>query len=377
MLAAGDQQGARAVISDLADGPRSTVDALRAAALFASEDNRPQEAAALVARLPPSARTAQMRSLQSDAQLAADIQSATLLGGGAARARLLMLAASPDPDGTRGALIARAFIGLGDPAGAGDAIATALAATRSPASGQRIQYAGALLEAGQEQEARAMLHGIDATGGLTAVQGAAISRLRAGMAVRSSDQLARDGQYADAYDRLAPALARDPQSPDLNMALARLYQASGEPRHAFDINTALLRREPNNIDARRAAVGAAIELGDYEQAGKLVEEARRLTPDNPRTWLMSAELNKARGKNRQALQDLRAAQALRQQETRHRAKRQPNPLGCRWVRDRAAELATERAAGAGESRNAVLSDRLTRSQLCARLCRSQPVPSPR
>ena len=301
-------------MAELTDSSRPSADVLRAGAIFAAEQGRPQDAAALVARLPPSARTAQMRSLEADAKLQTEIQAATALGTAMARPRLLALAAQPDPDGVRGAAIARALARLHDPYGAREAIATALAATRNPSPGQRIQYAGALMEAGFESEARAMLQSAEATPGVSAEQKTALDQLRSGLAVRSADTLNQEGRTADAYDQLAPALARDPTNPDLNMALARLYQSAQEPKEAFAINEALLRRDPTNLDVRRALVGIAIQLGNYGRAEELVRDAKTIAPNDPRTWIMSAELNRARGNDGRALQDLRAAQTLRRQQ---------------------------------------------------------------
>ncbi|MBV8521034.1 MAG: BCSC C-terminal domain-containing protein [Acetobacteraceae bacterium] len=313
LSASGDKASARQAMADMTDNPHASVDTLRAGAIFAAEDGRPQDAAALAQRLPPSARSTQMRTLEAQSQLQGEIDAATALTPAMARPRLLALAAQPDPEGTRGAAIARALARMHDPYGAREAIATAQAATPKPTPAQRIQYAGALLEAGQEAEAKQLLRSVQ-TAGLTAEQRDSLARLQSGLAVRSSDALNREGHVAEAYDELAPALARDPENPDLNMALGRLYQSAQQPEQAVKINEALLRRDPTNLDARRALVGAAIQAGDYSHAEELVRDAKSMAPNDPRTWMMSADLNRARGNDGRALQDLRTARALRQQQ---------------------------------------------------------------
>jgi cellulose synthase operon protein C len=317
MSATGKKLEARQVMAEVTGAAHPSADALRAGALFASEDGRPNDATALIDRLPASARTADMRALLAQAQLQTEIRNAMSLRAvspAAAREKLMTLAAQPDPDGTRGVAIARAFLQMGNPAGAREALATAQAATRTPTAAQRIAYAGILLQAGDERGAQILIHALDASTGLTPQQTADLNRLRAGSAIRQADALNSDGRQADAYDVLAPALSRDPSDPGLNMALGRLYARDDRPGKALAINQALLERDPANLDARRAALDAAIQARDWTRADALVNEGMRLAPDDPRIWMMSATLNRARGNTRRALQDLRQAQALRQQE---------------------------------------------------------------
>jgi cellulose synthase operon protein C len=317
LMATGKRQEARQVMAEVTDVASPSVDALRAGALFAAEDGRPTDAAVLVERLPPAARTADMRALLAQAKLQGEIRSAMGLAAvspAAAREKLMMLAAQPDPDGARGVAIAQAFLQMGNPAGAREALATAQAATRTPTPAQRIAYAGVLLQAGDERGAQILIHSLNGASGLTAQQTTDLNRLRAGAAIRTADTLNTEGRQADAYDVLAPALARDPSDPDLNMALGRLYARDDRPGKALAINQALLERDPGNLDARRSALDAAIQARDWTRAEALVSEGKRLAPDDPRIWMMSATLNRARGNSRRALEDLKQAQALRRQE---------------------------------------------------------------
>ena len=315
LSASGQKAEARGVMAGLAD--RSSTDALRAAALFAAEDGRPADAAAIVRRLPAAARGPDLQGLLAQAQVQADIRSAMALAATspmAARQKLLTLAAAPDPDGGRGVASARAFMELRDPAGAREALATAIAATSSPTPAQRLAYAGALLAAGDAAGARAMAAAVEGSGGLTPEQQASLERLRAGIAVRSSDTLNNDKRPADAYDQLAPALAQNPDDPSLNLALARLYQGAQDPRQALAINLAVLSRDPGDMAARRAAVGAAIQAREFGRAETLVSEGMQLAPNDPQVWMMAADVARAQGNDRRALQDLRTARELRAQQ---------------------------------------------------------------
>ena len=54
-----------------------------------------------------------------------------------------------------------------------------------------------------------------------------MNRLRAGAAIREADRLNTDHRQADAYDVLAPALARDPVNAEINLAVGRLLCRRG------------------------------------------------------------------------------------------------------------------------------------------------------
>jgi cellulose synthase operon protein C len=317
LLAGGKQAEARLIMAEATEGANPGTDALRAGALFAAEDNRLADAAAMVDRLPPAARTADMRALLTQATLQNDIRNAESLAAVSpadAHEKLLALAAQPDPDGARGVAIARAFLQMHNPDGARAALATAQAATHTPTPAQRIAYAGVLLQAGDERGAQNLIHTLDGAVGLTPEQTSALNRLRAGAAIREADRLNSDHRQADAYDVLAPVLARDPVNADVNLAVGRLYGAADDPRKELAISQAVLARDPDNLDARKAALGAAIRLRDWAYASALVQEGIASAPDDPKVWMMSAMLDRARGKLQQAYDDLKRARALRQQE---------------------------------------------------------------
>ncbi|HYZ47678.1 MAG TPA: tetratricopeptide repeat protein, partial [Sphingomonas sp.] len=316
LTAAGRAAEARAVMAGVTSGSAG-VDALRAAALFATEDNQPELAASLVARLPAAARTPDMQALLGQAHLQNDIRAAlstAAVNPSAGRGQLLALAAHPDPDGSHGVAIAKAFLQVQNPPAAREALATALAATPSPTAAQRIAYSGILLQAGDERGAQMMIASVADRHGLTPQQVDALNKIRAGAAVRQADALNTQGRQADAYDVLAPALARDPENPVLVMALARLYMGAENPHKAVALNKALLARDPSNLDVRRAALDAAIQMHDWAQARQLVQDAMVIAPDDPRTWLMAGRLHHALGEGRTALADLKRARDLRQQQ---------------------------------------------------------------
>ncbi len=307
---------AQSVMAEVTDVTRPSAAALQAGIVFANETGNSAEAVSLIEQVPPRRRTADMRAALAQAQVQGQINSAEAYAGSnpaAARQQLLAIAAQPDPSGGRGFAVAKAFMALSDPADAQSAIATAASANPSAGSAARLLWAQGLLSAGNTTGASAILASVPAED-LTPDQQTSLAGLRNGIAIRSSDALNTAGRTADAYDQLAPALMRSPNDPALNSALARLYQTADDPRRALAINERILQNDPNNPDARRGAVAAAIQTGDYALASRFVNDNLIQNPNDPQNWILAGDIAQARGLNADALHDLRQARALRQQQ---------------------------------------------------------------
>lgn len=306
---------ARAVAED---GARAgTADGLYAAALFAEEDARPGDAAAFLGRIPAAGRTADMQRLGT--RLAAQREVATAAarlraGGPDSRTALLTLAARPDPTGSTGAAVVRAFGDAGDSFGAAEGARIAIAANRLAGPAHRLALAGALLSAGLDAEAEALLAGVEATGGVTPDQRRAAAQLRAGLAVRTSDRLNAAGNQAQGFEALRPVLSGDPANADANLALARLFQGARQPAEALRVAEAVLQRDPRNAEARAGAIGAAISAGDRQRAESLLREAQALAPRDARTLVLEARVARGFGDETRARALLEQAQAQRQAE---------------------------------------------------------------
>jgi tetratricopeptide (TPR) repeat protein len=310
----GQGSEARAIIeAPVADG--GGAEAIFAAALFAEEQGRFGDAAALLARIPPGRRSPDMARLAARTRVVAEVEQAAAgaAGGGfEGRQRLLVLAARQDPTGATAAAVVRAFGRINDPRGAEEAARVALAVNRAPTASARLAIAGALLEAGQEQSAAALARGLDGDASLPADARRQADALMAGAAVRAADRANEAGDQAAGYDRLRPVLSRNPQDPAANLALARLHAGARQPAQAQAIAESVLARDPRNLDARAAAVDAAIAGRDFRRAEDLIDEARVLAPNEARVSLMQARLARARGDNRGALVAARQAQQQRE-----------------------------------------------------------------
>lgn len=304
----------RALMQELVQRSASA-DNLYAAALFAQEEGRASEAASLIERIPLRLRSADasrlLRATAVQSEIAAAAEPARYGQYDLARQRLMQIVARPDPTGETAAQAVRALNAVGDTRGAVELARMAVATNGKAAPAGRIAMADALLDAGQGAEAAALAASLAADPRLTAQDRQRLGGLQTGIAIRESDRLNEAGDQAAAYDRLAPALGAKPQDPDVNLALARLYQGAQDPARAQEIAEAVLRRDPRNADARLAAASAAIARGQTRRAEELLAEGRTLTPNDPRVAVVEAQLARASGDTRRAQAALQRAEELR------------------------------------------------------------------
>lgn len=314
----GQAAEARGVMEGPVTGQAATREQLYAAALFANEDSRPQDAARFIERIPDRVRTPDatrlLRSVRLSEQVASAAEPARWGRPDVARARLMQLVARPDPSGEMPAQVVRMFNTLGDRTGAAEAARVAASVNRSAPPAGRIALASAMLDAGLETESMAIAQGLASDGRLSADERRQVAQLQTGMAIRAADRLNAAGNQAAAYDRLVPALASDPTNAAANLALARLYQGAQEPRDAQRIAEAVLQRDPRNIDARGAAIEAAAALRDWRRAEALLAEARAMSPNDPRVTMLEARLARAQGDGRRARQALELAARQRRDQ---------------------------------------------------------------
>lgn len=312
----GEPLEGRAVLDQLAASGKP--EALHAAALFATEQGRTRDAAALVERIPERLRSADqtrlLRGVRIQQQVAAAAEPAQYGQPDEARRRLMALAARPDPSGETPRLVVEALAGMGDSRGAAEAARVALAVNRGAPPSGRIALASALLEGGMEAEATQLAAQLAQDPRLTADERRQLAGLHAGVAIRASDRLNEQGNQAAAYDRLVPALRQDPQNADANLALARLYQGAREPREAQRIAEAVLQRDPRNLDARAGAVDAALALGQNARAEALLADGRAMAPNDPRLTMLEARLARAAGNPRRARAALELAAEQRRSQ---------------------------------------------------------------
>jgi Tfp pilus assembly protein PilF len=317
MLARGGRGAEARQLIDSTVANRATADTIHAAAIFANEQGRPADAVRLLERIPNGGRTADQNRMLASARVQAEVRAAASLASMGrrqeARARLLAIAARPDPTGEAGPAAVRALNAMNDPRGAQEAARLYAINARAQSPQTQLAAAGALMEAGLDQEAAVRAQQIDPNR-LSADQRRQANGLSSGLSIRAADQLNRAGDQATAFEVLAPTLRQDPANPAANLALARLYQGARDHEQAGRIAEAVLSRNPRDTDARQAAMDAAIAARDWAKAEALLSEARALMPNDARVPMLEARLARGWGDQRRAQAALQQAAQLRRQQ---------------------------------------------------------------
>jgi cellulose synthase operon protein C len=317
LLARSGQGGDARALIDGSVASRATPDTIHAAAIFASEQSRPAEAVRLLERIPANVRTPDQTRMITSSRVQAQVAAAAALATQGrrqeARQQLLAMASRPDPSGEMGPAVVRALNAMNDPRGAQEAARLYAVNARAQQPSTQLAAAGALMEAGLDQEAAQRATQIDPNR-LTAEQRRVASGLSSGLSIRASDQLAARGDRASAFDVLVPTLQNDPANPAANLALARLYQGARDHEQAGRIADAVLSRNPRDTDARTASLDAAVAARDWAKAEALISEGRALMPNDARIPLMEARLARAWGDQRRAQTALQQAAQLRRQQ---------------------------------------------------------------
>lgn len=319
LLRQGDEAEAEGLMAPVTMGPAPSPDALHAAALFAVERRRFQDAAALMARVPAARRSPAMAAFARDIALRDTIARARILdeGGnrGQAVALLRGLAARNDlSPATRGELAA-ALYDVGDSDGAMWLVRVELAKGITPGA-QVADYAalaGVLARDGHEGEAQALLLRLEPLARSPGDR-RALRDLHNSLAAQRADQLRLQERLAEAYDGLAPALQAEPDDPVLLASLARLYASGKMYPEAAVLYDRLLARQPSNADLRMQAANVAIGAGDYDQAHALLDPLLQGPRPLARAYFLAGQLARAEGDAAAAIAALERAQALRAEE---------------------------------------------------------------
>ena len=178
------------------------------------------------------------------------------------------------------ARLALAWSKLGNRGRALQLMRSAISEAPSEARGARLELAGALLQAGEEEQAAQLLVGLERDANLTAEERRSLDDLRVALAVRQADRLRGQGDVRGALATLEGPLQQAPQDPRLLSAVARTVEGA-DPGRAQRLYREVLRTLPGDLEALR---GAADTTADAEEAHELAVEAARLHPEDPRAW---------------------------------------------------------------------------------------------
>jgi tetratricopeptide (TPR) repeat protein len=307
----GDRTGADRTIEAMIAGPHPSGDALAAAAIWYGEHGDYQRAAELARSVPRTTAVADFATMSNQWSASSEAQRAVALArrGRLAEAHRILDGIIAGARGNIGVVgvAADAYVDIGDAQRAIAAMRSALG--DNPTLDGQMQYAGVLLRVGAIDDLVAVMHIIDTQSAqMRPAEQARAADLHRGLAIKLSDQARLRGDYAGAYDRLAPELAISRDATVL-AALARIYDSAGRHEDALEIYTRILRSDPTNMDARREIIGAAIMVGDYDRAHQMLSQGLSIAPTDPRLHLLAAELARAEGDDDTALAELGRAQA--------------------------------------------------------------------
>ncbi|WP_026019647.1 cellulose synthase subunit BcsC-related outer membrane protein [Komagataeibacter europaeus] len=273
----------------------------------------------LLSGLSPEDYSPAIRSIATEMEIKEDL--ASRLSMVANPVPLIREALSPpDPTGARGVAVADLFRQRGDMLHARMALRIASTRTIDLSPDQRLAYATEYMKISNPVAAARLLAPLgDGSGSgmgnaLPPEQQQTLQQLRMGISVAQSDLLNQRGDQAQAYDQLAPALRADPEATAPKLALARLYNGEGKASKALEIDLAVLRHNPQDLDARQAAVQAAVNSGHKSLATRLAMDGVQESPMDARAWLSMAVADQADGHGHRTIADLRRAYDLRLQQ---------------------------------------------------------------
>lgn len=304
---------ARSVMDGLLAVAGDKPEALYVNALLAREGDDWNGVVASLSRIPEAKRSSEMKSLYA----------AGLVNQQAAQARLLM---QQGRAGEAQLLLARTESALGDLSTQPD-VASELAGAyadigsrqralmlaqkilaASPGIDGRLEYASVLMRAHQDADLSAVLRQMQGQA-MTPAQSQRYQGLRNGYVLRQVDAMRELGNLEGAYEALAPVLAERPDDTAVIGALARLYEAAGDPRQAFALYGQSLQLAPNDPDTLVAAANAAAGMRDMDTAEAYLQRALALAPQSPEVLAGAGRVYRTAGKKRKAESYFQAALA--------------------------------------------------------------------
>jgi Tfp pilus assembly protein PilF len=343
----GDKKKGRALMEEGLSVAPGDADMLYANALYVSLLDEADNALRLLERIPASQRSQAMRRLKQKMTIQAQTQQAQAFARDGRRAdmqaEMARAETGADSDAELVNIVANAWFDLNDPAH-GVTLMQRLAAQPSPPLAARLYYAELLNRAERDEELAAVLDKLATAKGLTARDKDDLRYLRASLAARRADNLRHAGNLTAARAVLASAREQDPENTDMLMALARVHVAAHEPQPARDIYQRILQRTPGDVGARLALAKAMGDAGDraaaqHEMAAVLanlpaddldtrlaitdwyigmddmagartvVDQSKRISPDNPRVLMQAGRIAKTEGRYGEAMDNFKQAEA--------------------------------------------------------------------
>ncbi|WP_339934862.1 cellulose synthase subunit BcsC-related outer membrane protein [Vreelandella glaciei] len=284
----------------------ATPDQRYAAALFASEQERWSETQRLLSGIPANAITADMQSLQQQAQIQqplteaiAQLEQGNRTAAIASLQQLYLRYRDSELTPNQVSQIAGALSQAGAKSEALRWVERDLArGIDEQTPNDYINHVLVMAQAGRPEAARQLFHRLAAYPQWQENQDAlAVER---GLVIIEADQLRQSGRLASAYDRLAEPMRQTPDNEDLLLAMGRVYADGGRQAQAEQIYTYALTRHPQSEQALLGAVQTALSNNRTSQASQLLERyaSEEQTAD---ILLLRAQVARANGQSLGAL----------------------------------------------------------------------------
>ncbi|XBS71931.1 tetratricopeptide repeat protein [Acerihabitans sp. KWT182] len=303
----GEDGQARALISQGTQKPGTSADNLYGAALFAADEKDWTWAQSLLARIPPSAKTAEMGDLDKRVRYRRQLAVAeNYLRQGdslAASNTLRILAQNPPTSPADVGVLAEDMMAAGDAQQAVQLVRASINGGLRGTVGEYGEHIAVLNQAGLFDEADALANNPALISASTPTE---VADIRAGTAIVTADRLREEGNISAAYAKLKAEIDANPNNLDLLLAMGRVYGASGMYQDGQRIYTYVLARDPQNLAAREGEIGLALAQGDVARGQRLL--AAIPPTRTPEYLLLAAQVAEAAGNHKQALALLRTAQ---------------------------------------------------------------------
>lgn len=314
-LKSGNTAEARGVVDGLLLTHPDDPGALQASALLSSQVQDWDAALKTLDKIPARNRGKEVLDLQKHAWTQYQVSQAVKLAraGKPDQAKAILARLEPEvaqQPGLLGALAA-AYSDAGDDMHALSMLRQAVARTPTPDNDLLLQYAVVLLKTDQDAEAAGILRQLQ-TQALDDQQTRNFEDLRKLYTVRQADALRQRSRIADAYDVLAPMLAKYPNDPLVVGALARMYSAAGDGAKALALHQQLLAKDPDNAELLTAAAQTAVQARNTSYAETALAKAASLQPNNPKVLAAVGRVYNSMGKSGKAAEYLKAALAAQE-----------------------------------------------------------------
>jgi tetratricopeptide (TPR) repeat protein len=344
----GDKKQGRALMEEGMSVAPDDADMLHACALYLGLQDDADEALRLLDKIPAKERTPSIIRLKQKMAIQSQLQQAKALARDGrrndAQAALERAGTAAGDDAELANDVANAWLDMGETSRGMSLLRRLLAQQSSPTVDLRLRYATLLNRTEHDDELAPLLDQLASDKKLSGTEKEDIRYLQSSLAARRADNLRHAGDYAGASAALAPALQLDPENTDLLMAQARVHAAAHQPEQARAIYQQILERTPGDIGARLALAKAMGEAGDKAAAQRemaavlantpaadldgrmaiagwyagmddlaaartVVEQLKKISPDNPRVLVQAGRIAKAEGHYGEAMDDFKQANA--------------------------------------------------------------------